>query len=257
MSNLQKYGEWTAEEATKDAEDLAALGSGAEFLKFKTGKNQLRFLPPRPGEKPFVLVQQHFIDVPGTAGKSVVFVCPRVHAKKHCSACQQADVLRATGSPVDYERAGKLLPRLRVFANVIDRADPEAGVRVAAFGKQVYEQLIALRKNEEAGGNFTDPSPAGFDIIIEKSGEGMKTEYKVFPARKNSALGNEDWLDAMHDLRRYARVPSEEEMARMLGGSARGSTVGQSAPTGRGGRGASKGRTAADDVIETDGEVVD
>jgi hypothetical protein len=251
MANLQKYSDWSMDEAEEAEKELEKLGSNADFLKFDKGKNVLRFLPGKVGEKPFVLVQQHFIEIPGSTSP-IVFACPRIHAKRACPACEQADKLRASGNPADYDRAGKLIPRLRVFANVISRKDPEKGPVVAAFGKQVYEQLIALRKNEDAGGNFTDPGPNGFDVIVEKSGEGLKTEYKVWPQRKTSPLGNDEWLDVMHDLKRYARVASPEELNRMLG--SQGASPAPQARTG--GRSAPR-RTAADDAIDTDGENAD
>jgi hypothetical protein len=253
MANLQKYADFSVEEAEQATEELDKMGSGADFLKFERGKNQVRFLPAKIGEKVFVLIQQHFIEIPGSTSP-VVFACPRIHAKRHCPACEQADKLRDSGNPSDYDRAGKLLPRLRVFCNVVDRKNPEGGVKIAAFGKQIYEQLLALRKNEEAGGNFTDPGPNGFDIIIEKSGEGLKTEYKVWPARKTSELGNDEWLDTMRDLKRYARVPSPEELAKILGGQrgggASGGGGGGSAPA----QTRATKRSAADDAIDTDGE---
>lgn len=244
MSNLQKYAEFSMEDAEAAGEELAAMGGAADFIKFAVGKNVLRFLPAKPGKKVFVLVQQHFIEIPGASGP-VVFACPRIHAKRSCPACQQADKMIDSGNPVDYERGKKLQPKLRVFANAINRKEPEAGPKIAGFGKQIYEQLLSLRKNEDAGGNFTDPGPNGFDIVIDRTGEGLKTEYKVWPARKVSALGNDEWLDQQRDLERYSRVPSDDELARMLGGGARSGPSRGNAP---------RGRTAADDAIDTDGE---
>jgi hypothetical protein len=250
MSNLTKYADFSIEDAEEAEEELAKLGS-ADFFKPASGKNVVRFLPAKAGQKTFVTVQQHFVDMPG--GKAVSFVCPRIHAKRPCPACTKADKLRATGNPNDEQAARKLMPNLRVYAGIVDRKNPEAGVRVFPFGKQVYEQLLAIRKNEEGGGNFVDPGPQGFDIVIEKSGTGLNTEYKVLPARKESPLGNDEWLDNLPDLARYGRVDSEEELQKRLGGGGRGGRGG-----GRGGRGGGSGKSAsrniADDTIDLTAE---
>jgi hypothetical protein len=240
MGNLTKYAEFTIEDAEAAEEELKKLASGS-FLKWATGKNVVRFLPALVGAKPFVVIQQHFVDLPG--GGAVSFPCPRRHANRRCPVCERADKMRASSNPIDNERADKLMPKLRAFMNCVDRKNPELGVQVAAFGKQIYEPLLAIRKNEEAGGNFLDPGPEGFDIIIEKKGEGMRTEYSVLVARRPSPLGNEEWLEQMHDLTRYARVPSDEEIARMLSGGGRG---------GGGGGGGGRGRNANDDTIDTE-----
>jgi hypothetical protein len=244
MANIQKYATFSLEDAESEEQELSKLGQGADFLKLKEGKNQLRFLPAKVGDKPFVRVQQHFIEPPG--GKGFSFACPRIHAKKACPVCDRVDKLYATGNPRDEEEAKKLKPSLRVFANVIDRSDPERGVVVFGFGKTIYEQLIALRKDDSAGGDYMDPGPEGFDIVIERTGQGMKTEYKVWPARRTSPLGNDDWLEQMHSLARYAKVMTTEEIAAALGGqreSSRGAPREAKQP---------RGRSAADDTMDTD-----
>lgn len=260
QGNMRKHGSWSAESAEKEYEESQNSG-GAGFLKLKAGKNVLRFLPPAEGaDSPFVLVHQHYIEVPGSQ-KGVSFNCPRMAKKGRCPACEKADELRDTGNPADYDRAGKFLARRRVFANVIDRNDPERGPVTLPMGKTVHEQLLAIRKNVEAGGDFTDPSDAGFDIIIEKKGEKLNTEYSVFTARKNSELGNDEWLDNMPDLSRLARIESLEEINKKLGEEAPALAArGRSAAPGggrtsaaQGARGASR-RSAEDDAEDTDDE---
>lgn len=236
MGNLQKYSSFSVEEANEAADELEKLGTGAGFMKLATGRNVVRIMPGRPGAKWAVLVHQHYVR-PGGATKPIVFACPRVHAKQQCPSCDMADKLRDSGNPAQSERAYEFAPKLRVFCNAVSRKEPERGVLVLAFGKQVYEQLIAIRTNEVGGGDFTDPTPNGFDVVIEKKGEGKKTEYNVVPSRKESALGNDEWLDQMHDLSRYSRVMSREEIMAALGGA------GGSAP---------RGRSAADDMDATD-----
>lgn len=241
MSNLTKYADFTEEEAEEAKDELSKLG-GADFWKPSTGQNRVRFLPALAGKKVFTVVQQHYVDVPG--GRAV-FVCPRVHAKRPCPACDKADKMRASGNPNEVTAARDMSPKTRVFANIVDRANPEAGVRVFAFGKQVYEQLLAIRTNKEAGGNFVDPGPEGFDIVVQKTGSTKNdTEYKVLPHRKNGPLGNDEYLEQIGDLSRYSIVESHDDIMRKLtGGGGRGGARGGGAQT-------TRARNAADDVMD-------
>lgn len=257
MGNLVKYGEWSADEAEKEKEDLAKSGTGAEFMKLAVGRNVVRVLPPALGKKtPFKVFYQHFINVPGQTN-AVSFACPRMEAKRYCPACEKADALRATGNPADYDLAGQLFAKRRVFVNVIDRKNPESGPKILAFGKTVHEQMLALRTDEDAGGDYTHPAN-GFDLVIEREGTGKNdTSYKVFPARKQSALGNDEWIMMQHNLDAYARVPSQEELERMIKGQPSGSSGTRPAAGGGGRPAGGKRRTAADDAIDTTGEEVD
>lgn len=246
MSNLKKFAEFTIEDAEQAEEELAKFGS-PDFFKPQTGRNVVRFLPALAGEKWAVQVMQHFVTPPG-GGKSIGFVCPRVHAKRHCPACAKADQLRASGNPNDSETAKQLAPKPRIFANIVDRKNPEKGVQVFPFPKQVFDQLLAIRKNETAGGDFTNPGPRGFDISIEKKGQGIDTEYKVLAARDETPLGNDEWLEQLHDLKRYAIPDTEENLnKRLSGGNTRGGGGRAAAELGP-----SKGRArnAADDMVD-------
>lgn len=252
MSNLAKYGSFSLDVAQREAEESERASTGADFFKPPPGECVIRLLPPKIGRSsPFRVVYQHFIEIPG-ASSSVSFTCPRMQAKtdrvpaRGCPACAKADELRERGHPTAYEMAGNFLPRRRIFANIVFRGDPERGVLIFPFGKQIHDQLLALRSNKDAGGDFCDPLN-GFDVVINRTGTGLKTEYKVFPARKLSPLCEDEetanaWLESMHDLDRFARIPTEEELRALtsqVGGVDAGG--GRGAPTGR-------RRTAADAI---------
>lgn len=221
MTNLVKFGGYDIEAARSEQEALASEGS-ADFMKLNVGRNVVRFLPPPPGKRsPFVVTHQHYVEIPGTTSK-VVFNCPRMSKPaKPCPVCARAEKLRANGNPVDRDRAYDLFPRRRVFANVIDRSCPEKGPLVLSFGKKIHEALIALRTDEDAGGDFTHPI-TGFDLVIERKGTGKTdTEYKVMPARGNSKLAPseaqmQEWIDSQADLGRYAIIHTPEEIKAMI-----------------------------------------
>jgi hypothetical protein len=214
MGNIQKWGSYDIE-AAKEEQEQVGKGAGG-FMKLEQGNNRVRFLPPPVGKRtPFVLVQQHFVQMPVMSAPAS-FNCPRAMASERCPVCDRADKLKASGNPADFDEAKKLFPRLRVFANVIDRKHPEQGPQVLAYGKMVHEKLVKLRTDEDAGGDFTHPE-SGFDIIIERSGSGqLDTKYEVRPARQSSPLGDLEWIDMQQDLSRFAKVPTPEELAQIL-----------------------------------------
>lgn len=246
MSNLAKYEKWSPDDIE---EERQALDEESDFLKLPQGRSILRFLPPRVGTRsPFVKAFQHYIDIPGLKG-AANFNCPRLMAKRFCPACDRVDELRATGNPADYELAGEIRAGKRVYANVIDRGNPERGPVVFGFGKMIHEKLISLAHNPDWG-DYTDPGSDGYDIAITRKGEGMKTKYEVQGARTQTPLSADaaqaqDWLSIMRDLSQFSRVPSDEELERMLPGW-------KAQPTAA--LGSARGRRAADEV---DAEFVD
>lgn len=222
---IQKWGSYDLD-AAKTEEEKLGENSGGQFFNFVAGKNRIRFLPPPVGKRtPFLLVQQHYIEVQGGAAS---FNCPRLMANERCPGCEKADRLKASGNAADFEEAKKYFPKLRVYANIIDRAHPELGPQVVAYGKMIHEKLVKLRTDEDAGGDFTHPE-TGFDMVVEKTGEKKSTKYEVRPARHSSPLGDFEWIETQHDLSRHANVPSIDEIREKFN------------PQGTGGRGASGG----------------
>lgn len=270
-TNLQKWGTYTEDAATEEQEVLAKEGSGTDYLKLEPGKNVVRIMPPAAGRtSPFQIVYQHYIELPD--GKKWSFTCPRLMAKKRCPACQMSDQLRKTGNPADAEQARSLQAKRRVFANAIDRKDEDAGPKVLAFGKTIHEALVKLRRDEDVGGDYTHPTD-GFDVVIDREGTGQfDTKYSVNMARKSRPLTEdpdemEAWRVGMHDLNRFALVPTEEEiMARLRGedpparkqltsGTQQRRTSGKQ--SGKSASRARPQRMAQDEAFDADYEIVD
>ena len=196
-------------------------------MKLVEGRNVLRILPPTVGSKsPFHRVWQHYITTDD--GKLVVFECPwrgkHGSEREPCPACEEAERLDRSTNPLAQERARRFWPTRRVYANAIDRSCPDDGVKLLVVGKMIYEGLLNLAKDPDAGGDFTHPE-TGFDIIVTRTGTGMDTRYKVTAARSNSPLSEDDgeadeWLDTMHTLPDTVRGLSYDEIkAVATGGS--------------------------------------
>jgi len=214
--NIVPYGSYELDAADEEHEDLSR--GGGTYMKLEVGRNVVRFLPPPMGRAtPFVTVFQHFLNLPGLPDP-VIFNCPRLMAKRPCPACAKGEKLKSTGNPKDADAARDFWASRRVFSCVIDRAEEDSGPKILGFGKMIHEALVAIRRDEDAGGDFTNPEN-GFDIIIERSGTGKTdTRYTVRPARKSSPLGNLEWVQMQPDLRHLAKVPSMDEIKAMVSG---------------------------------------
>ncbi len=217
---LANVGEFTMEAADEMEKKLAASGGKASFFKLADGRNVLRFLPPPKGKNnPFASVMQHYVKLPTG---DVSFNCPRFATPpRACPVCAQANTYKASKSKKDQDRAGDLLPRTRIYANIIDRANEDMGPQVFGFGKSIYNDLMKIYKDPDWG-NFTHPTQ-GCDITINKTGANKNTEYSVNPRPKSGMLSNDvakarAWIDNQHSLDKYLAVPTDDEIAQKLMG---------------------------------------
>lgn len=227
MSNLADYSGFSPEKAKEAVDKYTKQDNEINYLKFKPGNNVIRILPARKGEEPFVEVHQHFVKTPkGT----VSFRCPRIAEGRPCLVCEKSASLKASSNEDERDLGYDMAAKLRVYCNVIDRSEPEKGVQVASFGKQIYSQLSSIRRDKVAGGDFTHPLK-GFDLSIQKTGSGKNgTSYIVNAARENSTLlDTEDemvtLLEGQPNLQEnFNRVLSDEDIRLRLSGKRREET---------------------------------
>ena len=209
----------------RDLARASAL-SGGQFMDMNVGENVVRFLPPRAAEEsPFRLTAMHYVDAVPGLDKLIVFACPRVELKEPCVVCAKVEELRRTRNPVDRERADRIAASLRIYANVVDRATGE--VKVLAFGKAIQMGLATVRKSQRAGGDFTDVTARGFDIIITRTGEGMSTRYTVTPSRDSTPLAEtpeevQAILASQHDLEAFVDPMTPAALMQVWGAALRG-----------------------------------
>ena len=159
---------------------------------------------------------------------NMTFTCPKYEVNQPCPACAKAEQLKRTGSTTDYEAAKDLFAKRRILAVVVDRENPERGPVPFEFGVSIEDALVTLRRDEDAGGDFTNVE-TGFDIIVERKGQGKNdTEYAVMPARKQSPLGNTGWVDAQPNLDALCSVSTPDEIRAMFSGAKTEKPVGGS-----------------------------
>ena len=203
------------------ADDQAERGSGVRFFKVPVGKTYVRLLPPRGSDDE----DTSFIVRGGTHWLNEQSIaCPLlIGAAKSCFLCNRVAELRASSDSADKREAADLAVRRRYYANIILPNDPEAGIQVWEFGPQVAEQIYQYIGDGEYG-DISDPDE-GYDLIVERTGEGKKSRYRIRCRKSPSALPQEirdqieDDPEALHDLRTLRPIFSNEEMEELYAGS--------------------------------------
>lgn len=89
--------------------------------------------------------------------------------------------LKKSDEKENWQLAGKLTPKTRIFAPVVVRGEEDKGVRLWGFGVKVYKALLALAQDEDIG-DYTDVNE-GWDIKIsyEKGSSYPTTSINIKP----------------------------------------------------------------------------
>jgi hypothetical protein len=166
------------------------------FWNPKVGKHQIRIVPSAFDSKnPFKELKFYY----GITNK--VMISPSNFGEKDPIALF-AGKLREEYNKENFVLAKKLDPKNRVFVPVVVRGEEDKGVRLWQFGKQVYEELLALAVDDEIG-DYTD-IVNGRDLTVETVGpESTGTPYNKSSVRvrlKSTPLSEDKdeaqaWLD--------------------------------------------------------------
>jgi hypothetical protein len=148
--------------------------------------------------------------------------------------------LRDEGSKESYELAKKLYPKMRCYAPVIVRGEEDKGVRLWAFGKQVYQTLLNYMLDEDYG-DITDPLE-GRDVRItcSKTPGKMWATTDVRPRGKDTPLSEDskqskNWLDNIPDVNDLFELKSYQELENIVNQWLNGEDEDEKEETSRGG----------------------
>lgn len=133
--------------------------------------------------------------------------------------------LYSSGKPEDRTLAKKLQPRMRAYMAIIVRGQEDKGVQVWSFGKLVYQELLQMFTDEDAG-DILDPLD-GFDLKVTiapspKKFEGrsfMDTSVKNRPQSSPLSADAEQakkWLDAVPSIDDMYRQKEAHEIEQIL-----------------------------------------
>ena len=187
------------------------------FWKPSTGTMLIRVLPPTAQAAGLYFRDTAYHYNVGPEEKT--FVCLRAEGKV-CPICELRDQLYATKNPQLAELAGDLVPKPKVYFNMIDRKHPELGVQIGTLtGKYavegVHEAILGYCLDPQWG-DLTDPT-YGRDITIEKKGSGLDSEYQVRPSPVPSPIypdaeAQQAVLSQLKDLDKIVKYTAAEEM---------------------------------------------
>ena len=213
---IVKYGQLSDEEFAETDAEVSAV-TGGDFVDIEEGENVYRVVPPLPGVRVHKISAVHYIDAVPGLDKTIIFHCPRHVNKEPCVACERVRVLLSSASPHDREVAKKIKAKLQGYVNVIDRKETEPRVRTLRFGAQIWKELKKIFTSPKLGGNYTDPTENGFDLIIVREGTGQETKYSVSADRQNSPLTDDpnllaELIEGQPDLNMFVDTTVPEDL---------------------------------------------
>lgn len=196
-------------------------GGSAGFWSPKEGRSVIRILP-EAGEMEYFFQEVGRHNFPPDNKKSVY--CPKFtsHNALPCPVCEIVDDLYK-GDKALQAMAGNLRVRKSYWMNVIVRGTKEgeedSGPFIYTPGQTVFSSVAALISDPDYG-DIMSPTE-GLDIIVERTGQGLQTEYQVKPRRNSSPLSNDekqidDWLAKARDLT-WVEVGDDPEQDKELG----------------------------------------
>jgi hypothetical protein len=158
------------------------------FWRPTVGKQQIRIVPSvYEPSNPFTELKFYY----GITNK--VMISPANFGEKDPIALFAGKLRDGEYNKENYVLAKKLDAKNRIFVPVVVRGEEEKGVRLWQFGKQVYEELLALAVDDEIG-DYTD-IVSGRDLTVETVGpESTGTPYNKSSVRvrlKTSPLSDD------------------------------------------------------------------
>ena len=147
------------------------------FWRPTVGKQQIRIVPSAyNAANPFTELKFYY----GITNK--VMISPLNFGEKDPIALFAGKLREGEYNKENYVLAKKLDAKNRVFVPVVVRGEEDKGVRLWQFGKQVYEELLALAVDDEIG-DYTD-IVNGRDLTVETVGpESTGTPYNKSSVR--------------------------------------------------------------------------
>lgn len=129
--------------------------------------------------------------------------------------------LREDGTDTSRELCKKLYPKLRTTAAVVVRGEEDKGVRLWAFGKMIYQDLLKLMLDEDYG-DITDPENGrDVKISVTKMPGKQYADTKVTPRATQSPLSKDtaqmkQWLTTIPRLEDYDELLTSEEIEKRV-----------------------------------------
>ncbi len=183
--------------------------------KLQSERNLVRFMIA-PGATDIEQVWgQHFIK--DTAGNlKAIYICTATMFDEPCPVCDAISAGAAgTGNEELLEAYKEARSSKRILVNALylkggKHDNPDKNPVVLELPPKVWDMVMNTAKAyAEEDVNIFDPSE-GINFVIEKSGSGKATEYKVTPSPKSSKIDPE-LITKCKDLAEFARQESTQD----------------------------------------------
>lgn len=184
-----------------------------DTMKLTAGDNTIRIMPPIDPDDFYGKV----IYVHNNIGLDEdSYLCLAKNFGELCPICDHQKVLKRKGA--DESDIKALYPKKRYLFNVVDMDEPKKGVRLLNCPPTLAEQILRQSKNQRTGEilNVSDINE-GYDIFINREGEGLVTKYHATIDRDSTPIENKKWLDELIDLEAVIVKPTAEDMLASLG----------------------------------------
>ena len=140
--------------------------------------------------------------------------------------CPICDERKKAVKDGDTEYAEKLKPKQRVLYYIVDREHEKEGVQIWAAPWTVDRDISTLLTDRRTGEILPIDDPVnGYDIEFSRQGKADRTKYVgIAVARRESELGNEEWLDFVYDnpLPSMLKYYEYDHIAKAFGGGSGG-----------------------------------
>lgn len=164
--------------------------TGARFHSLAPGRTVLRILPPYSERGVwFRSVLEYYIRL---GDETRVLISPK-DAGLRDPLSEYGESLSQSGDERLVEKSKSIRPRRRFLVNALVVSDPKGtslkdGVKVVNLPVRVKEDLRNIDTDVQSGyGNITDLE-GGFNVTVERSGEGLQTRYAVRAHRERSNI---------------------------------------------------------------------
>lgn len=192
----------------KKAALQASSGRREKAVKPQPGKNKFRILPNGQDEELQFWQDfgQHFIKDTND-GLKAVYMCTEKTDGKPCPICE--GIAQGINEAGDDDVIGALKDSKasgRVLLNALHLDGDDANTPVILdLSPTTFEKVLELM---EEYGNVTSLDE-GIDIVINRSGKGLNTEYSVLPAAKSKPV-DKAVLKNLHNLQEYVKQEWDE-----------------------------------------------
>lgn len=205
-----------------DAIQRDANRKDTKFHSFQPGRTVIRVLPPWSARGVwFKPILEYVVKI----GDEFKFMISPKDSGGRDPLLEYVEQLIATGDEKLVQRGKDIRPRRRYLVNALVIADHKGatmrdGPKIVNLPMRVKDDLVNLDTDVQSGyGDITNVE-RGFNISVERQGEGINTRYSVRAFREPSDIlktAREQGFDpdawSLHDLDAVTKPTSENELA--------------------------------------------